>query len=85
VTRDTQKELLEFIESMWDVWGETGVDNRAREMHEALRRLVEKFYGEWKPRAGNALSQHFSTPYPDDIAFRLLRDLHDFDPLKEIK
>ena len=81
MTRDTQKELLEFIESMWDVWGETGVDNRAREMHEALRRLVEKFYGEFRSGAIELINQYMN--YDDlDIA-DYLRDIRDFDPMKE--
>jgi len=84
MSKDAQKELLEYLDGQI-AFVEALDLNRTNAIMKALRRLVEKFYGEWKPRAGNALSQHFSTPYPDDIAFRLLRDLHDFDPLKEIK
>jgi len=82
MTKDAQKELLEFLDEVIDaeleiahVWD----SDRAEIAYQALRRLVKKFYGEWQKDANN-LNIDF-VEWPELVV--LVESIRDFDPMKE--
>ena len=87
-----QKELLDWLdgEIAWQEkiieemieCGEMNVDSMEQKKLvnlQALRRLVEKFYGEWQKDANN-LNIDF-VEWPELVV--LVESIRDFDPMKE--
>ena len=75
-----QKELLNFLDMHIECTRGLGKDFREDLiMFQALRRLVEKFYGEWQKDANN-LNIDF-VEWPELVV--LVESIRDFDPMTE--
>ena len=82
---DQKKELLDFAariegvlkDVLWPEWDAEDQNN-----FNALRRLVEKFYGNFKPRADRWYEANacFALEIPKYL-LNFIEDIHDFDPM----
>jgi len=85
-----QKELLEHIKHWIKSCSRNGCDASCSikeqvdctKAENALRRLVEKFYGEWREKADLILTLKDTTFLDGFIkSCNLMRDIRDFDPM----
>ena len=83
MSKDAQKELLEYLDGQI-AFVEALDLNRTNAIMKALRRLVEKFYGEWREKADLILTLKDTTFLDGFIkSCNLMREIRDFDPMKE--
>jgi len=83
MSKDAQKELLEYLDGQI-AFVEALDLNRTNAIMKALRRLAEKFYGEWREKADLILTLKDTTFLDGFIkSCNLMRDIRDFDPMKE--
>ena len=78
-----QKELLNFLDMHIECTRGLGKDFREDLiMFQALRRLVEKFYGEWQGMAQGAIKEYWiDNELANTISYKLSKEIRDFDPM----
>jgi len=81
MNKDARKELLDFLKNVEYLTQKYVTNVPADDKRfQALRRLVEKFYGEWQPRAKEILLGQY---FIGDVSLpaHLIRHVRDFDPM----
>jgi len=87
---DAQKELLKWLDKfslayqLDERFKVIGVEhqNSAQSAKQALRRLVEKFYGEWQGMAQGAIKEYWiDNELANTISYKLSKEIRDFDPM----